>query len=549
MALSPPPGILKTNSETCLDKTRVDNILGRSSPRPKAFVRCFDLSGPYRTNPRYAHRDSNRSPLVPPLPLVKSHSMPELGDLPSTLPCTFAATGSGGAHDELQAVWDAQQESVMSEGAEQVQFKRTVWQCANTQCGNHDMALLETNSDSELVCTCGFVAHGVRQVAIPRFKMCEDSKERPDPSRVADDAMHHTAEEAKYAAMLGGPESREDARRRQQLYQGGTRMNTKRLQKNGLLKAQNCIDAQTRRDNSMEALHAPDGRVKAVIVQMEKIFDQMPSLKDTTKGIGRYIRAEGMRIGTLAWRHERECSSPACIYSLSGKTAMGVAHAIVELVLTSLLDDEELVAVQSGGEMTKQHIEQAMKEFTTFQIRFSQGMPRIQLLSTVGLISEWEFGEEHWRSCGAVEPVAPLRLPASLASCPEYGRVGARDPGDVTLKLRNSLWGAARSGTVRTDVRMEAMEQLAVEEVVAFATESNLPVELIAVCTLSATAARMGLDNPVATLGSNLSARHQIATSTLATFTEQLAPLLKIAVPPPHDANPNNEAAAGRFCN
>jgi hypothetical protein len=471
--------------------------------------------------------------------------MPELGDCPSPRPCTFAAianNGSGSDQDDLDRVWAEQQQSVMSGGTNKVEFERDVWQCANSHCGNRDASLLELNSDSELVCFCGFVAQGVRQVAMPRFKMCEDTKERPDPSRVADDGIQQTAEEAKYAAMLNGPESKEDARRREALYQGGTRTSWKKMQKSGLLQAQNCIDAQTRRDNKIEALNAPDGRVKAVIVQMEKIFDQMPSLKDTTQGIGRYIRAEGVRIGALAWRHENACKHPNCMYSLSSKTAMGVAHAIVELVMLSLLDDEELIAVQSGGEMTRQNVEQIMKEFTTFQVRYNHGMPRMQMLSTVGLISKWEPNEEFKPKCSRVESVPPMRLPPSVASCPEYGRVSSNDPGDNTLKLRDALWGVALQPTVRTDVRMAAMDQLAVPEVVAFAVESNLPVELIAIGILAATTARMGLDNPVALLASNMATRYHIAVSTLSAFTEKIEPLLNITMPPPA------EAQAGRFC-
>ena len=172
------------------------------------------------------------------------------------------------------------------------------------------------------------------------------------------------------------------------------------------------------------------------------------------------------------------------------------------------------------------------------------------MLSTVGLISDWEMNEEYEAKCINVEPLPSLRLPPSVASCPEYGRVASNDPGDVTIKLRDALWGAARSGTVRTDVRLAAMEQLAVTEVVTFAAESNLPVGLIAVGILAATAARMGLNNPVATLGSNLATRYQIAVSTLSAFTEKLAPLLKLTMPPPPaEAKPANEAAAGRFCN
>ena len=190
-----------------------------------------------------------------------------------------------------------------------------------------------------------------------------------------------------------------------------------------------------------------------------------------------------------------------------------------------------------------------MKEFTTFQVRFSHGMPRMQMLSTVGLISEWAPNEEFQPKCTGGESVPPLRLPPAVAACPEYGRVASNDPGDNTLKLREALWGAGLQPTVRTSVRMAAMDQLAVPEVVAFAAESNLHVELIAIGILAATATRMGLDNPVASLGRNLATRYQIAVSTLAEFTEKLAPLLKVTMPPPAGARPKSEVATGRFCN
>ena len=132
--------------------------------------------------------------------------------------------------------------------------------------------------------------------------------------------------------------------------------------------------------------------------------------------------------------------------------------------MTSLLDDEELIAVQSGGEMTKQHVEQQMKEFTTFQVRFSShGMPRMQMLSTVGLISEWAPNEEFKPKCTGGDSVPPLRLPPSVAACPEYGRVASSDPGDNTLKLREArteLEGAETDAARALDEQLRALDEL-----------------------------------------------------------------------------------------
>lgn len=547
---SPLPVITKSRSTSSLDKpSRLDAILSKGSEKYSA-ARCFGLAGPYRNNPSY---DPD-----PPPPTIRGDA--RFGPavlhplaLPSPLrPVPLARSPSDAWADS----GDNREFQRSVEGAPDAFAAKNVWQCEG--CGERDPAFLEPGPDTALACVkCGLQATGVTAVSQERASNCPKEQANDQVGEV----QLRTAAQAQFEAWSNGPESRDDRRRRETFHQGGTRMPTKRLMQQGLLQAQNCIDTQAQRD-AREALRedGPDhGRRLAIIRKAESIFDEIPSLDDR---IARHIRMEAIRIYSLSMRHEEVCGScDDCPFRLSQTSVVIIAHAITELVLASLLDSAtEPVAPSSpmttiaslAPERTRQDVLRMMKDFKEFTVRFNRGMPRMQVLSTVSMISEWEDGEEYCTGCAAHRGErflsASLCLSRSVTDSPaEFGKSATADPGDCTLKLRNALFAAAKCSTTRTDVRLAAFDQLVHPTVLQFVEASGLPVELLAVCLLTATALRMGQPNPAQSLTSSLRKTNQISASTTEQFINELAPLLEVPTLPSQAPQPQKEAT-GRFC-
>jgi len=539
------PVITKSRSTSSLGKpSRLDAILNVSVEKYSA-ARCFDLAGPYRNNPMYdpdpppptMRGDAQpgtavRHPLAPPPPPI-----------PAERPPSSAWTGTGDNREFQRSV----------EGAPDVSDARNVWVCKG--CGTEDVGCLTPNSEGGFSCSCGIVAELVAKVSQERASNCPKEKATDQVGEV----QNQTAAQAQFEAWSNGPESRDDCRRRETFHQGGTRMPTKRLMQQGLLQAQNHIDTQAQRD-AREALRedGPDhGRRMAIIRKAESIFDEIPSLDSR---IARHIRMEAIRIYSLSMRHEEVCGCDDCQYRLSQTSVVMIAHAITELVLASLLDSATETAEPSSPvttiaslapERTHQDVLRMMKDFKEFTVRFNRGMPRMQVLSTVSMVAEWEHGDEHCPCVRCDErPTlsSSLRLSRSVTECPaEFGKTVTADPGDNTLKLRNALFAAAKCSTTRSDVRLAAFDQLALPPVVQFVEASGLPVELVAVCLITATALRMKQPNPAQSLTSSLRKTNQISASTTEQFIQELAPLLTVPDPLPQHAQPQT-GAVGKFC-
>ena len=449
------------------------------------------------------------------------------------------------AHDDREF-----QRSV--EGAPDASQAKNVWTCRG--CGTTDERKLSTNAEGGLSCSCGIVAELVSRVS----QEYASNKPKEEANDQVGEVQKQTAAQAQFEAWSNGPESRDDKRRRETLHQGGTRMPTKRLMQQGLLQAQNHIDTQAQRD-AREALQedGPDqGRRLAIIRKAENIFDEIPSLDSR---IARHIRMEAIRIYSLSMRHEEVCGCDDCQYRLSQTSVVMIAHAITELVLASLLDSatepgepsSPVTTIASlAPERTRQDVLRMMKDFKEFTVRFNRGMPRMQVLSAVSMIAEWEHDEEYF-VCASCDPqyLSPsLRQSRSVTECPaEFGKSATVDPGDNTLKLRNALFAAAKCSTTRSDVRLAAFDQLALPSVMQFVEASGLPVELVAVCLLTATAFRMKQPNPAQSLTSSLRKTNQISASTTEQFITELGPLLEVPEPPPQHARPKTEAT-GKFC-
>lgn len=543
---APLPVITKSRSSSSIDKkpSRLDAILNKGIEKYSA-ARCFDLAGPYRNNPMY---DPD-----PPSPTMRGDAQPgtAVGPPLAPPPPPSVPLERAPSNGWIEARDDREfQQSV--EGAPDASEAKNVWTCKG--CGTTDERDLTPNADGGWSCTCGVVAELVSRVSQEHAS----NKPKEEATDQVGEVQRQTAAQAQFEAWAKGPESRDEKRRRETFFQGGTRMPTKRLMQHGLLQAQNHIDTQAQRD-AREALRedGPDqGRRLAIIRKAENIFDEIPSLDSR---IARHIRMEAIRIYSLSMRHEEVCSCDDCQYRLSQTSVVMIAHAITELVLASLLDSATDPAEPSSPvttiaslapERTRQDVLRMMKDFKEFTVRFNRGMPRMQVLSTVSMIAEWEHNQEYTpcTRCELQSLSPSLRQSRSITDCPaEFGKSSTVDPGDNTLKLRNALFAAAKCSTTRSDVRLAAFDQLALPPAMQFVEASGLPVELVAVCLLTATALRMKQPNPAQSLTSSLRKTNQISASTTEQFIQELAPLLEVPEPPPQPARPKTEAT-GKFC-
>ena len=508
LATSPPPTITKGHSLSCLSA-----ILnkGRQEMAPERY---FDLAEPYRNNPKYdpsptfTHIRGGASPNSPrdsggnstcTTTLTKSRSMPEFYGAPSS------ASGA-----------------------------LNVWECR--VCHTRDTSSLERGTDSALVCKCGAVDSSVDMIGQARAKNC---RKEDDATQVAD-LPTRSAEQAEFDAWKDGPETPEDKARRKNAHLGGTRrLRERTLRKSEMLLGQSRIESQALRDaRDIVANDASDnGRGKRLLITLEKeVFPKLPSVHI---GVKSFVRIEAVRIYRCAMRHEAVCGQSGCMFSVTNRANLALALGITELVLASLAGEEapklsrgpvKTIGDVTSNDCTLQDAKKVLGELRQIQNTHGGGpQPRMQVLSAVSLISNWETGAE-LHSCDQEWSHMPvqLRLPPSIVNCPDrYGQCTTADPVDTALgKLRRALSGAAATTFARREVRVAAAHQLTVPEVLTFARESGLPVDVLGISIIAAVAIALGYEDTTADMRLQCSIIANISTSTIDQFVLKLLPLI-----------------------
>ena len=431
-------------------------------------------------------------------------------------------------------VWDAFAPKA-EEGEES-----NAWQCK--VCETKDVACLERGADSAMVCgRCGTVAEEVNMIGQERAKNCPKGE---DPTQVAD-VPTQTADQAAFAAWSGELETPEARRRREQAFVGGTRMATKTLRQRNMLVGQNQIDSQAVRDSrEMVRDDAPDrGRGKLILVALAKhVFKRLSGMHDHLR---KHIRLEAIRIYQASMRHEGCCRKSGCMFAFSHRAVIGLVYGITEHVLAELASDDPprvsvsppspvtTIAEITSGASTKQDAKKLLEEIHQLQERGGGAVPRMQVLSAVSLISKWQNGVElcecdaEW---GRMPPA--LLLPPSVVNCPdEYGKSTTADPADKALiKMRTCLVAAAECSFTRGDLKVAIMHQLGVSTVMVFLSESGLPLEVIGVAVVAATAKAMGKENPTLDVRKHTFRINKVAASTVDAFIDKLVPLIALPV-------------------
>ncbi len=506
----------------------LDSIILKTTTNHRASSPCFGLMESYRSNP--AKYDI--SPIPQPIRgvgqsrLARNWSPPPVAEL----------LAKSASMPDLKL--DAEGEPTADAPAEE-EDARNVWVCKG--CQTEDVGRLTRNADGGFSCVCGTVAELVGMVAQERSKNCPKAEDRTQVG----EAQAQSATQAAYLAVRNGSESAEDRKRRQHAQAGGSRLSTKCAQKNDVLQAQNCLESRAVRD-AMELCRedAPDqGRGAKVVGQLELLFEKLPALKHGE--VKAHIRLETIRIYRLSQRHEMVCRNKACMYALKDHSVGSLAMSIAELVVSQLAGYEPsarpvCLAKLSGGTCSQQDMQKAMLQLQqVLQKRSSGGhVQRLKVLSAVSLISAWEEEDEVCTPCVNESTAMPpiCSVPTALANCPgEFGKCSSLDPGDITAKLLRSLVAVVSAMPTLTKVRVAARYQLEEPALVQFLQGENFPPDVAAIAILSATATKMGEDDPTTKLRGGELRRYQIAASTFDALVAQVSSYTKI--PDPEDEN------------
>ena len=531
---SPPPTITKGKSDSnrlsmLMDKAR---LLVPQDPR-----RLFDLTTPYRNNPRF-----NTSPLTIPnrgssqpssprgwqgaLPFARSTSMPEFhGNAPSAAASGYIKDLDPDAEDE--------------DGEEEEEEMPAVWQCRG--CGTRDRSRLSQGSDSNLVCECGAEAEGVAMIGQDRAGNCPKEKDKSD---VADAPSAHRAQSA--PPWSGGDETPEARRRRLQAVEGGTaRPHNRQLAASEMLLGQNAVDDQARRDaQEMCRDDGPDrGRGQLLLTALAtQVFTKLGGKKNMHKYVQKHIRLEAIRIYQASVRHEQCCRQPGCLFALSQYNSVALAFGIVRKVLTELAAEEAAGASSSPvttmsslttGTSTRRDAERLLGELQQLELANKCGRtPQMKILSAVSLIAKWKQGAERC-PCDAEWSYTPpeLRNPSSITNYPgEYGKSATVDPCDRTIKLRRALKEWADIAFATSDLRIAAAHQLDAPQVVQFMIDANTDVEVVAVGLLAATAVAMGKDDPTLAVRAHVPSTYKVSASVVEDFIKNLTSIIELPV-------------------
>ena len=562
---SPPPTITKGKSDS------TNNILSTLMDKARALVpqdpkRLFDLTTPYRNNPRY-HTGSpvtipNRGSSLPCSPrgwggvaFSKSSSMPELPSAPSPAPSDTSDLARRAAAGHIFGL-----DPDAEEGEGEEEEMPDIWQCK--LCGSRDTSRVERGSDSSLSCSrCGNQVEGVEMISQNRAGNCPKEMDKSD---VADEVKNHPQPAAGWAS---GDETPEARRRRLQQVQGGTaRMHNRQLTASEMLLGQNAVDDLARRDaEEMCRDDAPDrGRgqllLKALVTE---VFTKLGGNKILHKDVQKHIRLEAIRIYQASVRHQGCCGRTGCLFALSQYNSKALAFGISRHVLTTLASTEASDTSSSssssssssaspvttmtsltGGVGTRRDAERHLEQLKQLEQASKCGRtPQMKILSAVGLISKWKRGAEQC-PCDAEWTYQPpsLRNPASVHNYPgEYGKPAQVDPGDCTIKLRKKLQDFANITFATSDLRIAAAHQLDLPRVVQFMAESNMDVDAIAMGLLAATAITMGKPDPTLGVREHAPTTYQVSASVLEDYIKRLQDLVELPLPPQADEISENE--------
>ena len=338
--------------------------------------------------------------------------------------------------------------------------------------------------------------------------------------------------------------SREDRRRHENAQMGGTHVSNACARKNAMQQALSAVERQARKDAAdIIRPDGPDnGRGQKLLDGLALAFDRLTVFPETSPVL-EHIRTESIRIYRSSCRHDQQCGTNGCIYSLQNKNMAVLVVGLIELVLSQLAGDEpgdgRTVEQISQGNVSRMDIRRGLEQLHQYQeeCKISYGH-RLEVLSSVTRICAWyEPGKELFKCEPAGCHAGGCFTTAARISCPdEFGKTALPDPSDNSGKLLVLVTAIIRANPMDTETKAAVGYQTRQPELLEYLSKDHgLPREVLAFAVVAATAKKMQKDDVLYELRRVLFRIMNISRSTVDAFIEQLLPHIKLA-PPMHEA-------------
>ena len=482
-----------------------------------------------------------RSPLVP-VPLAKCPSAP-------------AASHHGWFLDEAAAAAAAADPDAWSRASTtpDAAADEAAWKCRG--CPSTNPACLVDGPDGNSVCqACGTVASG-KMVAGTRQKNCPIEEDR---TIIADRPMRD-AHEARMEALSRGSETAYERKRRHIAATSGTRVSEGVVKRHGFGKALGQVETQAVRDvrETIEGDSRDARKRRAILTVIEFTFLQ-EGIDKLDERIKVYIRQEANRIYSAALEHEACCDTEQCQMALTNRSNALVAGCVIQNVLEHLSRTSTVdVAGEAGTEVgrdvpspvstmanlhevasdvPKQTIEKTLAAVRKLNVGNAGSVQRLSALAAIRIVSQWTK-PQMCKPCAAREPAPPTVLcrPVSMAATQDQrGGAAAADPGDPCFKLRDRLIGMGRITNARASIQNAALTAISCDRVTQFLMKATIPVDVMAMAMLRATAANLAhedrtITDPTVVDAIGVCADNNVSDAEYDAFSEELAPILAAA--------------------
>ena len=542
----PARGIIRKSSSS---SSVLEEILGRKgrSSTPSvgygladAYRKIPTLPNNYLLAPIHHHPPTldqgsarARSPLVP-VPLTKSASEPPTG--------WFLDEAAAAAAANDPAAWERAVDDANESG----------WKCRG--CSSTDAACLVDGPSADTVCgKCGTVA-SLKMVAGNRQKNCPVEEDRTIVADLPSRDVHQTHMEA----LSKGSESAYERRRRHLGATGGTRVAQNVMKRHGFGKAYGQMETQAVRDTreTIEGDSRDARKRRAILTVIEFTFlqDGVDKLDERIKA---NIRQEANRIYSASLEHEACCDPSKCQLALTNRSNALVAGCIIQNALEHLCRTSTPDATTGGCSHPRAspvsamaHLHEVASDVSPITLattlaavkKLNVGnagsVQRLSTLAAIRIVSRWTK-YNMCQPCAPPEPAPPTVLcrPVSMAATIEQrGGAAAADPGDPAFKLRDRLIGMGRITNARVSIQSAALTAISSERVTAFLVKSTMPVNVIAVAMLRASASTLARDDnavfdPTAADAPGICEEHGVSPEAFDTFCAELVPILADAKP------------------
>ena len=386
-----------------------------------------------------------------------------------------------------------------------------------------------------------------------RQKNCPIEEDRT----IVGDRPARDVHEVRMEALSRGHETAYERKRRHIAAASGTRVSEGVVKRHGFGKALGQIETQAVRDvrETIEGDSRDARKRRAILTVIEFTFLQ-EGIDKLDERIKVYIRQEANRIYSAALEHEACCDTEQCQMALTNRSNALVAGCVIQNVLEHLSRTSTVNTTDEGAtgrdapspvstmanlhevasDVHKMAIEKTLAAVRKLNVGNAGSVQRLSALAAIRIVSQWTK-PQMCKPCSAREPAPPTVLcrPVSMAATLEQrGGSAAPDPGDPCFKLRDRLIGMGRITNARASIQNTALTAISCERVTQFLIKATVPVDVLAMAMLRATATNLARDDstitdPTVVDAIGVCADNNVSDADYDAFCEELAPILAAA--------------------